>query len=156
MGMFAIFKQPEKLYSLYARFELLISVVLLIFVSILIICSIIVLGETLFVELTSDIRFTDTVAIKDVFGLVLSILIMVEFNHSIIHSMRQHIGVIQVRVIVMIAVIVIIRKLILLDYSAATSQTLLALGGLALVLGVLYWLLSDIDRRRRAAGLPEE
>jgi uncharacterized membrane protein (DUF373 family) len=56
----------------------------------------------------------------------------------------------------MITIIVIARKLILLDYTVATWPTLLGLGGLALVLGALYWLLSDIDRRRHAAGMQTE
>jgi uncharacterized membrane protein (DUF373 family) len=83
-------------------------------------------------------------------------LIMVEFNHSIVLSMRERLGGLQVRVIVMITIVVIARKLILLDYSTVALQTLLGLGGLAFVLGVLYWLLSEVESRRRAAGLPIE
>jgi uncharacterized membrane protein (DUF373 family) len=70
--------------------------------------------------------------------------------------MRRRSGVLQVRVIVVIAIIVIARKLILLDYAAANLQTLLGLGGLALTLGMLLWLLSDVERRRAAAGAPED
>jgi hypothetical protein len=44
----------------------------------------------------------------------------------------------------------------LLDYAAANLQTLLGLGGLALTLGMLLWLLSDVERRRAAAGAPED
>jgi uncharacterized membrane protein (DUF373 family) len=86
----------------------------------------------------------------------LSILILLEFNHSLVLSMKQRVGVLQARVIVMITIIVVARKLILFDYTVATWPTLLGLGGLALVLGVLYWLLSDIDSRRHAAGMQTE
>lgn len=156
MGVFAAFRQAADFYKFYARFEALISGVLLILVSIIIVYSTVILAETLFSDLVSGANFSDATAFKDTFGLVLIVLILIEFNHSIVLAMRQRIGVLQARVIVMITVIVIARKLILLDYSTATWQTLLALGGLALVLGLLYWLLSDIDHRRRAAGLPDE
>jgi uncharacterized membrane protein (DUF373 family) len=156
MGVFAAFRETGSLYELYARFELLISAILLIFVSILIIYSTVVLAGTLFTQLTDYTHFADITVLKDIFGLILTILIMVEFNHSIVLSIRQRIGVLQVRVIVMITIVVIARKLILLDYSSVTWPTLLGFGGLALVLGALYWLLSEVESRRRAAGLPDE
>jgi uncharacterized membrane protein (DUF373 family) len=156
MGVFAAFRRPGSLYELYAGFELLISTVVLLLVSILIIYSTIVLGGTLFSQLAAKESFADVTALKDIFGLVLTVLIMIEFNHSIVLSIRQRIGVLQVRVIVMITIVVIARKLILLDYSTTTWQTLLGLGGLALVLGALYWMLSEVESRRRTAGLPIE
>ena len=106
----------------------------------------------LFDELTSGVHFIEAAALKDTFGMILSILIMIEFNHSIALGIRRRSGVIQVRVIVVIAIIVIVRKLILLDYATASQATLLALGGLALSLGGLYWVLGDADRRRRIAN----
>jgi uncharacterized membrane protein (DUF373 family) len=50
---------------------------------------------------------------------------------------------------VMIAIIVMARKLILLDYKSATLETLLGYAGLALSLGALYWLVADSERPRR-------
>jgi uncharacterized membrane protein (DUF373 family) len=156
MGVFAAFRRVGTLYDLYAGFEMLISSLLLIFVSILIIYTTVILATTLFEQFRANASFADVTALKDIFGLVLTVLIMVEFNHSIVLSMRERLGGLQVRVIVMITIVVIARKLILLDYSTATWQTLLGLGALALVLGLLYWLLSEVESRRRAAGLPIE
>ncbi len=106
----------------------------------------------LFDELSSGVHFIEATALKDTFGMILSILIMIEFNHSIALGIRRRSGFIQVRVIVVIAIIVIARKLILLDYAVVSQATLLGLGGLALALGGLYWLLGDADRRRRIAN----
>jgi uncharacterized membrane protein (DUF373 family) len=156
MNLFRAFKQQGGFYEYYGRFELVVSAIMLIFISIVILYSTVILAATLFDELTSGIHFAELNALKDTFGLILTILILIEFNHSIVLSMRQRAGVLQARVIVMITIIVIARKLILLDYSAATWPTLLGFGGLALALGALYWLLSETQRRRRAAGLPEE
>lgn len=93
--------------------------------------------------------FAQSGALKDTFGLILTLLILIEFNHSIALAMRRRSGVLQVRIIVLITIIVIARKLILLDYAKTGTDTLLGLGGLALSLGALYWLLTDVERRRR-------
>jgi len=69
-------------------------------------------------------------------------------------AIRQRSGAIQVRIIVLITIIVLARKLVLLDYAAASMETLLGLGGLALSLGGLYWLISNGDQRTRGAGSP--
>jgi uncharacterized membrane protein (DUF373 family) len=143
-------------YEFYARFELAISAVILFFTSLVILHSTAVLALALLHEFSGGFHYVESAALKDAFGLILTVLILIEFNHSIVLSMRQRAGVLQVRVIVVIAVIVIARKLILFDYASANWPTLLGLGGLALALGALYWLMSDIDRRRRAAGLPPE
>ena len=78
----------------------------------------------------------------------MTVIILVEFNHSIVLAIRQRSGAIQVRIVVLITIIVLARKLVLLDYTTASVETLLGLGGLAISLGGLYWLISDGERRR--------
>lgn len=56
--------------------------------------------------------------------------------------------------LVLIAILVLARKLILMDYKSVRLETLLGLGGLALSLGVLYWLLADGDRPVAAEARP--
>ena len=99
-------------------------------------------------DIHTGVHFSDQNAMKDTFGLILSILILIEFNHSIVLALRRRSGILEVRVVILIAIIVIARKLILLDYANTALQTLLGFGGLALSLGALYWLLTDIERRR--------
>ncbi len=149
-------KKEGALHAFYTRFELVVSAILLILISLIIIYSVIILAITLFNEFTSGIHLIEATALKDTFGLMLSILILIEFNHSIALSLRRRSGVLQVRVIILIAIVVIARKLILLDYAITSLQILLGLGGLALSLGALYWLLSDIEHRRRTTGLPDD
>ena len=93
-------------------------------------------------------QFIEVAAFKDTFGPILTILILLEFNHSIVSALRRRAGSIQVSIIVLITITVIARKLILLDYASATPESLVGLGGLALALGALYWLIADVERRR--------
>ncbi|MGA8551199.1 MAG: phosphate-starvation-inducible PsiE family protein [Stellaceae bacterium] len=146
-----IFRKRLRLHRLYDRFELIISAVLLIVISAIIIYTTTVMVMTLIGDIDAGIHFTDQNALKETFGLILTILILIEFNHSIALAMRRRSGVLEVRVVILISIIVIARKLILLDYAKTGLDTLLGLGGLALSLGALYWLLSDVERRRPPA-----
>lgn len=151
----SVLRRKDRLYEIYTLFEMTVSGVLLVFVSLIILYSLVVLAMTLYSELLVGAHMLESTALKDTFGLILSVLILIEFNHSIALAMRRRSGVLQVRVIVVIAIIVIARKLILLDYAATSLQTLLGLGGLALALGALYWLLSHVERHNHATGSPE-
>ena len=146
-----IFPKRLNFHRLYDKFELMISAILLVVISAIIIYTTAVMIITLIEDISAGIHFTDQNALKETFGLILSILILIEFNHSIALAMRRRSGVLEVRVVILISIIVIARKLILLDYAKTGLDTLIGLGGLALSLGALYWLLSDIERRRPPA-----
>jgi uncharacterized membrane protein (DUF373 family) len=146
-----IFKKDSGFYYYYQYFENIVSAVLLIIVSFIIVYSVALVTITVAIDFRSGVYFAQSGALKDTFGLILVILILIEFNHSIALAMRQGVGVLQVRIIVLITIIVILRKLILLDYSSTTLNAFLGLGGLALSLGALYWLLTDIEHRRPSA-----
>ena len=152
MPLRALAGKRFNLPAAYERFELIISGLLLAIISIIIVYATALVIIALFYDLHTGLHFAESGALKDTFGLILSLLILVEFNHSIALSMRRRSGVLQVRTIILIAIIVIARKLILLDYAATALDTLLGLGGLALSLGALYWLLTDVERRRPPHG----
>jgi uncharacterized membrane protein (DUF373 family) len=146
-----LFSKGAVIYTAYDQFERVISAILLITISIIIVYSTGLVMITLVGDFHAGLHFAEQGALKDTFGLILSLLILIEFNHSIVLAMRRRSGILEVRVVILIAIIVIARKLILLDYAnyANTAlETLLGLGGLALSLGALYWLLTDIERRR--------
>jgi uncharacterized membrane protein (DUF373 family) len=108
------------------------------------------------IKVASDLAlgesFLDKAALQDTFGLILAVVILLEFNHSIYVALTQGSGAIQTRIVVLIAILVIARKLMLKDFDAVDFQTLLGYGGLLLALGGLYWLISDGDRRRAHAS----
>lgn len=132
---------------LYDQFESIVSVIVLFLVSAVIVYATILTSIELVRDFLTGMEALDAKAFKDTFGQILTILILLEFNHSIVSALRQRAGPIQVRIIVLITITVIARKLILLDYASATPETLLGLGGLALALGVLYWLIAGPEQR---------
>lgn len=149
MPFFPKFRRAFKFLTAYDHFEMIISGTLLAIISIIIVYSLILVVVTIVEDFHTGLHFAQAGAIKDTFGLILGLLILIEFNHSIAVGMRSKSGILQGRIIVLLAIIVIARKLILLNYETIAMDTLLGLGGLALSLGVLYWLLTDVEHRRR-------
>jgi len=133
----------------YEGFERVVLGILVFIISLIIIYSLILVIIALADHFRTGMIFAEVGALKDTFGLILTVIILLEFNHSIVLAIRQRSGAVQVRIIVLITIIVLARKLVLLDYTEASGETLLGLGGLALSLGGLYWLISDRDQPRR-------
>jgi len=148
-----VFRKQAKGRTIYEWFEQIVLSILVLIICLVIVYSLIIVAIKIFEDLVSGVGFIETVALKDTFGLILTVIILVEFNHSIVLAIRQRSGAIQVRIVVLITIIVLARKLVLLDYAAASVETLLGLGGLALALGGLYWLISDGEQRRRSFDL---
>jgi uncharacterized membrane protein (DUF373 family) len=145
-----VFRKQAKGRTIYEWFEQIVLSILVFIICLIIVYSLIIATIEIFEDLVSGIGFIESAALKDTFGLILTVIILVEFNHSIVLAIRQRSGAIQVRIVVLITIIVLARKLVLLDYAAASVETLLGLGGLALALGGLYWLISDGEQRRRS------
>ncbi|MFZ0102334.1 MAG: phosphate-starvation-inducible PsiE family protein [Pseudolabrys sp.] len=112
------------------------------------------------IDLVSDIwvshSFLEKEALQDTFGHILTIVILLEFNHSIYVALTERAGAIQTRIVVLIGVLVVARKLMLQDFATLDVQALLGFGGLLLALGGLYWLLSDADGRRAQSASQEQ
>lgn len=139
---FATLKRQWKDLSSYERFEQIVSRVVMLFISVVIVYSLVLVAIQLADHFRLGVAFMDADVLKDVFGSILTILILIEFNHSIAFSITQRSGILQARVIVLIAILVIARKVILLDFATATFQSLIGIGGVALAFGLLYWLIS--------------
>ena len=139
---FATLKRQWKDLTSYERFEQIVSRVVMLFISVVIVYSLILVAIQLADHFRLGIAFMDADVLKDVFGSILTILILIEFNHSIAFAITRRSGILQARIIVLIAILVIARKVILLDFATATFETLIGIGVVALAFGLLYWLIS--------------
>ncbi len=125
----------------HERFEQVVSRVIMLFISVVIVYSLVLVAVELVKDFTRSPDFVGVELMQDVFGSLLTVMILLEFNHSIATSLTNKSGILQARVVVLIAVLVVARKIILLDFKTATLATLAGIAGMALALGVLYWLL---------------
>jgi uncharacterized membrane protein (DUF373 family) len=84
------------------------------------------------------------------FGMIFTVIIALEFKRSLlVVAERQH-GIVQVRTVILIALLAIVRKLMLVDPSATDAAEIFALAAAILALGGVYWLVRDQDRREQA------
>lgn len=88
------------------------------------------------------------------FEMVLTALIALEFNHTLTEVVTGRGGLIQVKAVVLIGILVVVRKFILIEIETTSPLFLMGLGLAILALGVVYWLVVDVDRKaaRAAAG----
>ncbi|HTE77832.1 MAG TPA: phosphate-starvation-inducible PsiE family protein [Xanthobacteraceae bacterium] len=149
---FKTLKRLWKEMTYYERFEQIVSRIVMVLIAALIVYLLIFIAVDLFDEFKRGLALADVEALKDVFGSILTILILIEFNHSIALALSKRSGVLQARFIVLIAILVIARKVILLDFNTATFEQLIGISGIAIAFGLLYWLInlrsSDLSPRR--------
>jgi uncharacterized membrane protein (DUF373 family) len=127
-----------KQFLSYEVFERAASRIVMFFISIIIVYSLILMTMTLVGEFRLNPTYLDTESLRDVFGSILTILILIEFNHSIALAISSRSGILQARTIVLIAILVIARKVILLDFAAATFEQMAGIGTIALAFGLLF------------------
>ena len=138
----AALKKDWKTLTSHERFEQVVSRVIMLFIAVVIVYSLVLVGIELVRDFITSPDFLGAEVMQDVFGSLLTVLILLEFNHSIATSLGNRSGILQARVVVLIAILVVARKIILLDFKTATLENFAGIAGMALALGVLYWLLS--------------
>jgi uncharacterized membrane protein (DUF373 family) len=149
-------KSGWRQYLDYRYFERTALGCVLLMIAIIAVFTIVFTSIKLVSDLLLGQTFVDRSALQDTIGLILTILILLEFNHSVLVSMTEHSGAVQVQMLVRITILVVARKLMLIDFAAIQAQTLLGFGGLLLALGGLYWMISDGDRRQHPPLEPHE
>jgi uncharacterized membrane protein (DUF373 family) len=151
MPEFESVKRRWKDMAPYELFEQITSRVVMFFVAIIIVYSLILVAIELYEQFGLGLAFVEGESLREVFGSILTILILIEFNHSIVLAISKKSGILQARPIVLITILVIARKVILLDFNTATTDKMLAISALAIAFGILYWLMRDVP-----SDLPSE
>lgn len=85
---------------------------------------------------------------QKLFGAILTLLIAMEFQHSIIKVTERREHIIQTKIAVLIALLALARKFIILDTASTSRMMLLALSVGVVALGALYWLIEQRDSIR--------
>ena len=145
-----------QLLTFYERFEHVVILVLSGLISIVVALSVwnLVLKLVAGVVLSSGFDPTDYSVFQALFGTILTVIIALEFNRSLLVVAERRHGVVQVRTVVLIALLAIVRKLMVIDLSAANANQLFALSAAILVLGCVFWLVREQDRREQPTDEP--
>jgi uncharacterized membrane protein (DUF373 family) len=147
-GLFAETRELWPIMSVYERFEQVVAIVLSGVIAVVIALALVQLVVRVAVLLLSGaIDPLEHDVFQALFGLIMTLLIAMEFKHSIVLVALRRSNVIQVKTVVLIALIALSRKFVILDSGVTAASTIAALAGATLVLGVVYWLLRERDDR---------
>jgi uncharacterized membrane protein (DUF373 family) len=137
--------------TVYMKFEHAIVLVLTLLISVIIVSAIWKLAIKILSSLVLSETFdlTDIAAFQSMFGMIFTVIIALEFKRTLLLVTERTESVVQVRAVILIALLAIVRKLIILDISPGGAPQLLALAVATLSLGGVYWLVRDQDRRER-------
>lgn len=141
------------LMSGYERFEHLVAFVLSLMIAVVIALALVQLvARVMPLLLTGAIDPLDHDVFQGIFGLVMTLLIALEFKHSIIRVALRRESIVQVKTVVLIALLALSRKFVILDAAVTGPATIAALAAATLVLGIVYWLLRERDDRMPPAA----
>jgi uncharacterized membrane protein (DUF373 family) len=135
--------------TLYQRFEHIIILILTGLIAVVVVAAVWTLILKIFLSLVLAGGFdpSDYSALQAVFGMIFTVIIALEFKKSLLVVAERHESVIQIRAVIMIALLAVCRKLIILDVAKADAMHVVALAGAILALGLVYWLIRDRDQR---------
>ena len=136
------------LLELRTRFEHVVALMLSVIIAMLIALALVQLSVRVVPLLvTGALDPLDHEVFQGLFGMVMTLLIALEFKHSIVRVAMRRESIVQVKTVVLIALLALSRKFVILDASSTGPATIAALAGATLVLGIVYWLLRERDDR---------
>jgi len=136
------------LLTVYQRFETTVAFVLTFVIAAVIVVAlwrlIISVADTLVMRSLNPLDHT---VFQVVFGDIMTVLIALEFNHTLQYVITRERGIIQARIVILIALLALARKVIVVDLHTVAPATVGALAALALSLSLTYWLIREGEGR---------
>jgi uncharacterized membrane protein (DUF373 family) len=137
-------RRDWSLLSFYERFETFIALALTLLVMIVILVALwrltIGIVQTLLLRSLNPLEHS---VFQAVFGEILTLLIALEFNHTLRYVVSGGWGIIQAKIVILIALLALVRKIIVTDLATMPPALLGAEAAMLLALGVTYWLMRD-------------
>jgi uncharacterized membrane protein (DUF373 family) len=139
--------------AMYERFETVVAYVLTIVMSAVVLIAlgrlIVSIVDTLILRSLNPL---DHKVFQAVFGELMTLLIALEFNHTLRYTLTGERGIIHTNIVILIALLALARKVIAVDLYEATPASVLSVAALALALGITYWL---VNERRPDPSAPQ-
>ena len=132
--------------SFYQRFEITVAFLLTLIISVVILIALYRLFMGVLTGLVvGALDPLEHGVFQTVFGEIMTLLIALEFNHTLQYVVHRTQSIIQTKVVLLIALLAVARKVIILDLKTMEVGPTLGLAAIILVLGVTYWLIREQD-----------
>ena len=141
---YRVFRQNWFTLSIYERFEQGIALFLSALIIVIAVMAVWDLSKQVLLLVWSGVLDPlDHRTFQEIFGAIMTVLIALEFRHSLVKVVASGERIIQTQAVLLIAVLALSRKFIILDPGDYTAGTILALGAVVIALGLTYWLVRD-------------
>jgi len=138
--------------TVYERFEQAVALILTGLIAIIIVVALVELSkEVLKTVVAGTLNPLDHRLFQTLFGQILTLLIALEFKHSILKVVARKESIIQVKTVLLIGMLAISRKFMILDLDQVEADTIFALAAAVVALAAAYWL---IRKRDSASAMP--
>jgi uncharacterized membrane protein (DUF373 family) len=138
-----------KLMPWYDRFEQIVVFSLGALIAIVIVAALLQLFmQVIPLLLGGALNPLDHEVFQGLFGTIMTLLIAMEFKHSIVRVSFRRNSIVQVRTVILIALLALSRKFILLDTRTTSAAVIAAVAIASFALGAVYWVLKDRERHR--------
>jgi uncharacterized membrane protein (DUF373 family) len=134
--------------SIYERFEASVAILLTLVIAMVIVLALYRLVISVVQTLVlGSLNPLDHSVFQRVFGEIMTLLIALEFNHTLHYVITGERGIIHTKMVILIAELALARKIIVTDLFQAPPASTFGLATLMLALGVSYWLMRERDDR---------
>ena len=118
-------RQRWGLLSFYQKFEHAVILVLTALIAVVVALAVwnLVLKVLLSIMSSGGFDPTDYAVFQALFGMIFTVIIALEFKRSLLVVAERRHGIVQVRTVVLIALLAIVRKLMIIDLSARRQSS---------------------------------
>jgi uncharacterized membrane protein (DUF373 family) len=135
-------REQWSVLTYYQRFETAVAIVLTVVIALIIAVALYRLCVAVITALVFEaVNPLEHSVFQAVFGQIMTLLIALEFNHTLRYVVTRHQSIIQTKVVVLIALLALARKFIVLDVRDVSAEYLLGLAAITLALGLTYRLM---------------
>jgi uncharacterized membrane protein (DUF373 family) len=128
--------------TLYQRFEHAVILLLTGIIAVVVVATVwnLALNVLFGVVLSGTLDSSNYAEFQTVFGMIFTVIIALEFKKSLVVVAERQESTVQVRAVVLIALLAVVRKVMILDVATTEALQVFALAAAILALGGVYWL----------------
>lgn len=125
----------------YSWFEKAVVAVLTVLVSVSVILTLGHAGQALFEVAFSENHLIDHEGFIKVFAAFMTVLIALEFNHTVLPDITTKAPLVKVRAVLLVALLALARKVVLVDFKQVEYTSMIGLAILIIAVAGAYWAL---------------
>jgi uncharacterized membrane protein (DUF373 family) len=138
---------------LYGLFEQAVGIIIGVFIVLAIIVALYnLVADVIELALAGTLVQNDQSLFLTIFGNIITIIIALEFNHTVYYSLINKSHIFKAKTILLISILAIARKFIIIDVEKLSPLVIVSYAIAILFLGIVYYVMDREDHVR--AGRP--